>query len=88
MPTGPATVNEGEFDSARPSGVQIAAAAVQSVVAASDTATSSNECGRTVMTQRWFWFDAARRAPVTRPFVARSASPSASCKADAPGSPR
>ena len=57
---GPATVAESELDSGRPSGVQIASAAEQSVVAASDTVTFSNDCGRTVIVQRWFWFGAAR----------------------------
>ena len=54
--------------------MQIAAPAEQSVVAASDTVTSSCDHGRTVIVQRRFWFGAARPAPVTWPFVARSAS--------------
>ena len=45
---GPGTVAEGEFDSGRPSTVQVAAPAEQPAVAASDTVTSPNEAGRTL----------------------------------------
>lgn len=71
---GPDTITEGEFERRRPSGVQIAAEAEQSSVAASDTVTSPEERGRTVIVQRWFWFCATRFAPATLPLVAVSAS--------------
>ena len=50
----PATVAEFAFDSRRPVSVQTAPAALQSVVAGSDTVTSSAERGRTVIVQLWF----------------------------------
>ena len=71
---GPDTVAESELDSMRPSSVHTAPAAEQSVVADSDTVTSAADRGRTVMTQRWFCPCSARFAPVTRAFVACSAS--------------
>ena len=48
---GPDTVTEGEFDTGRPSGVQIETAAEQSDEVDSDTVTSASEFGRTVMIQ-------------------------------------
>ena len=80
MPTGPATVAEFEFDSGRPSSMQTAPAASQSVVAGSDTVTSSDERGRTVIVQRWFSdsFDFAGDVPVcpTAPPSSVGATPS------------
>ena len=64
---GPATVAVVAFGSGRPSGVQIAPAASQSVVAGSSTVTSSADDGCTLMIQRWFCPCAARaRHPAVR----------------------
>ena len=71
---GPDTVAVVAFDSGRPSGVQTAPAAAQSVVAGNDTVTASAERGRTVIVQRWFFPCATLLARVTVPLVARSAS--------------
>ncbi len=67
------TVADGEFDSFRPSGVQIAPAAPQSVVSGSTTATAPYPSGSTVMFQFWLFPDAWREAFLTRPPVTSSA---------------
>ena len=52
MPTGPRTVAEMVFDSARPSDVQTAAGVPQAAPAATVTLTSADECGSTVSSHR------------------------------------
>ena len=52
MPTGPATVADSECDSPRPSPVQIAPLASQSVVSGSRTVTASSESGAMVISHR------------------------------------
>ena len=73
-PESKAIVAEVVFESFLPASVHIAPVAAQSSVAGSVTVTSSLDRGRTVIVQRWFCPPVTRRAPVTRPLVACSAS--------------
>ena len=68
MPTGAATVADSACDSGRPSPVQIAALAPQSVVSGSRTVTASSESGSMVILHR-SRRPSTRRAAVTSPPV-------------------
>ena len=68
MPTGPATVADSACDSGRPSPVQIAPLAPQSVVSGSRTVTAPSESGSTVIFHR-SRRPSTRRALVTSPPV-------------------
>ena len=71
MPTGPETVADSECDSGRPSPVQIAPLAPQSVVSGSRTLTASSESGSTVILHR-SRRPSTRFACVTSPPVTRN----------------
>ena len=71
--SGPATVADTACDSFRPSGVQMAPVALQSVVSGSRITTSASESGLTSMFQCWSLPSVFRRAAFTLPPVTSNA---------------